>query len=210
MAVALPGGRRRAAGRPARAPARVAAARHRQAPAPGDVPLGLGERRRSDARRGPRRHRDGLRGPRARPPLRARARRRHGPLRLAPRAGDDARRGGRGAHGRRRARRPGPLRRQHRDPLRRPRAHRVVGPHGHARRAASARLGRHAARARAGPAARRHRCRGRRRDLAQARRVARLKSGAYTVQRPLLLGALAARAERRRPGRPRGLRRAPR
>ena len=34
----------------------------------------------------------------------------------------------------------------------------------------------------------------RRRDLAQARRVARLKSGAYTVQRPLLLGALAARA----------------
>jgi geranylgeranyl diphosphate synthase type I len=35
----------------------------------------------------------------------------------------------------------------------------------------------------------------RRRDLAQARRVARLKSGAYTVQRPLLLGALAARAE---------------
>jgi geranylgeranyl diphosphate synthase, type I len=35
----------------------------------------------------------------------------------------------------------------------------------------------------------------RRRDLAQARRVARLKSGAYTVQRPLLLGALAARAD---------------
>lgn len=35
----------------------------------------------------------------------------------------------------------------------------------------------------------------RRRDLAQARRVARLKSGAYTVQRPLLLGALAARAQ---------------
>jgi geranylgeranyl diphosphate synthase type I len=35
----------------------------------------------------------------------------------------------------------------------------------------------------------------RRRDLAQARRVARLKSGGYTVQRPLLLGALAARAD---------------
>jgi geranylgeranyl diphosphate synthase type I len=35
----------------------------------------------------------------------------------------------------------------------------------------------------------------RRRDLAQARRVARLKSGAYTVQRPLVLGALAARAD---------------
>ena len=35
----------------------------------------------------------------------------------------------------------------------------------------------------------------RRRDLTQARRVARLKSGAYTVQRPLVLGALAARAE---------------
>ena len=35
----------------------------------------------------------------------------------------------------------------------------------------------------------------RRRDLPQARRVARLKSGAYTVQRPLLLGALAARAD---------------
>ncbi|MEO7447144.1 MAG: polyprenyl synthetase family protein [Humibacillus sp.] len=35
----------------------------------------------------------------------------------------------------------------------------------------------------------------RRRDLGQARRVARLKSGAYTVQRPLLLGALAARAD---------------
>ena len=35
----------------------------------------------------------------------------------------------------------------------------------------------------------------RRRDLERARRVARLKSGAYTVQRPLHLGALAAGAE---------------
>ena len=35
----------------------------------------------------------------------------------------------------------------------------------------------------------------RRRALAQARRVARLTSGAYTVHRPLLLGALAARAD---------------
>ncbi|MEO7753113.1 MAG: polyprenyl synthetase family protein [Terracoccus sp.] len=35
----------------------------------------------------------------------------------------------------------------------------------------------------------------RRRDLDHARRVARLKSGAYTIQRPLLLGALAAGAD---------------
>ncbi len=35
----------------------------------------------------------------------------------------------------------------------------------------------------------------RRRDLERARRVARLKSGAYTVQRPLHIGALAAGAE---------------
>src|SRR6478672_7794107 len=35
----------------------------------------------------------------------------------------------------------------------------------------------------------------RRRDLERARRVARLKSGAYTVQRPLHLGALAAGAD---------------
>jgi geranylgeranyl diphosphate synthase type I len=35
----------------------------------------------------------------------------------------------------------------------------------------------------------------RRRDLERARRVARLKSGAYTIQRPLHLGALAAGAE---------------
>ena len=35
----------------------------------------------------------------------------------------------------------------------------------------------------------------RRRDLDRARLVARLKSGAYTVQRPLQLGALAARAD---------------
>ena len=34
----------------------------------------------------------------------------------------------------------------------------------------------------------------RRRDLEHSRRVARLKSGAYTIQRPLLLGALAAGA----------------
>lgn len=36
-----------------------------------------------------------------------------------------------------------------------------------------------------------------RRDLPHAEAVARLKSGAYTVQRPLLLGALAAEADRR-------------
>lgn len=35
----------------------------------------------------------------------------------------------------------------------------------------------------------------RRRDVALARRVARLKSGAYTIQRPLLLGAAAAGAD---------------
>ncbi len=35
----------------------------------------------------------------------------------------------------------------------------------------------------------------RRRDIGHARRVARLKSGAYTIQRPLLLGALAAGAD---------------
>lgn len=35
----------------------------------------------------------------------------------------------------------------------------------------------------------------RRRDVDHARRVARLKSGAYTIQRPLLLGALAAGAD---------------
>lgn len=35
----------------------------------------------------------------------------------------------------------------------------------------------------------------RRRDMGHARRVARLKSGAYTIQRPLLLGALAAGAD---------------
>ena len=48
-----------------------------------------------------------------------------------------------------------------------------------------------------------------RRDLAHARQVARMKSGAYTVQRPLQLGAAAAGADRVRgprhhPLRPRG------
>ena len=55
----------------------------------------------------------------------------------------------------------------------------------------------------------------RRRDLERARLVAMLKSGAYTVQRPLRLGALAARAgapsdpspEPAPPRRPRGPRR---
>ena len=43
--------------------------------------------------------------------------------------------------------------------------------------------------------ARRHRHRGRRRDLPTSRRIARLKCGRYTITRPLQLGALVAGAD---------------